>query len=283
MVAYYTQENNFPLFECSTSTALNFFTEIFHSDISYSTLNVYIAAISLLTANELGKDTIVARYFKGVSSIKPPQARYDETWDPQVVLIHLESLGDNSKLSLEMLTKKLATLLALITTQRVQTLAAIDLKNINSEIEPIQIKISARIKTSGRNKFQPLLEIPTFSNNEKLCAAATLKEYITRTLNLRKNTEEGKLFLTYKKPHHPATTQSISRWIKSTLKDSGIDTETFSTHSTRHAAISAAARKGINLETIRKTAGWTPKSSVFARFYNRPIANKSSFSEAVLG
>ncbi|XP_043472731.1 uncharacterized protein LOC122505285 [Leptopilina heterotoma] len=279
---YYTQEHRLQIHECSTSSALDFFTEIFHSGISYSTLNIYRAAISLLTANQLGKDNIVSRYFKGVSSINPPKPKYEETWDPQVVLTYLQSLGENEKLSLEMITKKLATILALISAQRVQTLAAIELNNINTGVEPIQIKITSRIKTTGRNRFQPILEVPTFPDNKVLCAATILKKYIEKTREIRAVSKEEKLFLTYKKPHHAATTQSISRWIKDVLNESGIDTETFSTHSTRHAATSAAARRGVNLETIRKAAGWTPKSSVFAKFYNRPITKKSIFSEAIL-
>ncbi|CAG5009444.1 unnamed protein product [Parnassius apollo] len=42
-------------------------------------------------------------------------------------------------------------------------------------------------------------------------------------------------------------------------------------HSTRHAATSAANRADLNLDLIRKTAGWSNNSETFARFYNRPL------------
>lgn len=103
---HYTKHNNILPHQCSTSAALDFFTEIFYFDVSFSTLNIYRSAISLLTGNELGKDNAVIRYFKGVSSIKPPKSKYKETWDPQVVLTYLESLGKNETLSLEEFTKK---------------------------------------------------------------------------------------------------------------------------------------------------------------------------------
>ncbi|KYN14545.1 hypothetical protein ALC57_13242, partial [Trachymyrmex cornetzi] len=40
---------------------------------------------------------------------------------------------------------------------------------------------------------------------------------------------------------------------------------------------------GVDIETIRKTAGWSTGSSVFARFYNRPITSTNSkFARAVI-
>ena len=55
-----------------------------------------------------------------------------------------------------------------------------------------------------------------------------------------------------------------------------------SSHSTRHAATSAAHQSGISLEVIRKTAGWTPQSQVFAKVYNRPIRSNYDFAQAVI-
>ncbi|KAL4720573.1 hypothetical protein ACJJTC_012328 [Scirpophaga incertulas] len=57
-----------------------------------------------------------------------------------------------------------------------------------------------------------------------------------------------------------------------------------SPHSTRHASTSRAARLGINIDTIRATAGWTGTSTVFAKFYNRSVCENSldDFSTAIL-
>ncbi|CAG7822654.1 unnamed protein product, partial [Allacma fusca] len=49
---------------------------------------------------------------------------------------------------------------------------------------------------------------------------------------------------------------------------------------TRHAATSAAARKRVNIEVIRKAAGWTSSSSTFANFYELPIVNPEAFAES---
>ena len=61
--------------------------------------------------------------------------------------------------------------------------------------------------------------------------------------------------------------------MKETLNKSGLDTIIFSTHSTRHASTSAAQRLGVDIEVIRKTAGWTKSSETFAKFYNRDIVS----------
>ena len=77
--------------------------------------------------------------------------------------------------------------------------------------------------------------------------------------------------------------QTISRWIKSILRKSGVDVTKFSSHSTRHASTSAALVKGVDLSTIKRTTGWMDQSLTFARFYNRPIStNNKDFASAVL-
>lgn len=90
------------------------------------------------------------------------------------------------------------------------------------------------------------------------------------TSSIRSN---DNVILTFRRPYHVASSQTISRWIKQTLTASGIDTNVFSGHSTRHASTSAAHRAGVSIDIIRKTAGWSGQSAVFANFYNRPIIN----------
>lgn len=227
--------------------------------------------------NQLGEIPELSRFFNGIANEKPRNAKYSATWDPSVVLTFLSSLFPNDSLTLEQLTKKLVTLFALTTAQRVQTLSKIKLENIHSSENGIKIAITEKIKTSNWLRVQPLLEIPYFTIQENICPVKTLETYIQKTAEIRP-LNESYLFITFKKPHHTATTQSISRWIKDVLQKSGIDTTLFTVHSTRHASTSAAARNGLNIETIRKAAGWSENSSVFAQFYNRPLINKEVFA-----
>lgn len=181
-------------------------------------------------------------------------------------------------LSLNRLTKKTVTLLALCTAHRAQTLASIKIRNIILRPDWTEIQIEDRIKTSGSGRFQLLLILPKFKDR---CVASVLARYLHVTRKLRGAHQS--LFIGMKKPFVPIGTQTISRWIKETLKESGIDTSIFKAHSVRHAATSTAFKKGIDLNTIRRTAGWTSTSQIFARFYNRPITTEpTAFANAIL-
>ena len=65
------------------------------------------------------------------------------------------------------------------------------------------------------------------------------------------------------------------------LKDAGID-EKFKAHSTRHASTSKAFKNGLNINEIKKAAGWSERLNTFYKFYNRPIINNKSLVEVVL-
>ena len=108
-----------------------------------------------------------------------------------------------------------------------------------------------------------------------------MKDYLKRTTAKWKN--EDKLFISFKNPHRPVGSQTLSRWIKNILKSSGIDTEQFSAYSTRHAAASAAKWLGVSIDLIRSTAGWTENSNTFGRFYDLKVSeNPNVFTNTIL-
>ena len=102
---------------------------------SYSTLNVYRSALSstvpLIDGHAAGQHPLVVRLLKGVFNVTPPKPKYNQMWNVSTVLDHIISLPQNSELSLLSLSKKLLALFALVSAQRTQTLANIDLKYLN--------------------------------------------------------------------------------------------------------------------------------------------------------
>lgn len=268
-------------FSYSISNLFNFLKHILEGGASYSSLNTHRSALSLILTIKTEHEPLIKRFLRGAYNIRPAKPKYSSTWDPSPVLEYLGKLHPLNSLSLENLTKKFVTLMALTTAHRVQTFSKINLDNINKFEDRIEIRISEKIKTSGPNKYQPILILPFFKDKEELCVASAALAYINATKNLRGN--EKHLILTYKKPYHPASSQTISRWIKTVLKNSGINTEIYQSHSTRHAATSAAFRSGISIEAIRKTAGWTESSKVFNTFYNKTVTtNSTNFANAIL-
>lgn len=276
----YAQENSLNFYEASISSILSFFTYLFNSGSQYGSLNTYRSALAMLIGSNVSNDDRIKRFLKGVFRLKPPTPKYDVTWDTSLVLEALAKRYPNEELSLEQLSKKCALLLALTTAHRVQTLSKIDIQNIVETDSQIHIKIPDLIKTSRVGRNQPTLHLPFFRQKPEICPANTLLSYLERTRELRGNCHY--LFISYRKPHAIISSQSISRWIKLTLEECGVDVSIFSAHSTRHASTSRARRLGLSVDTIRKTAGWSGTSTTFARFYDRTIICNQSDSLARL-
>lgn len=249
---------------------IEFLNQEFNSGAKYGTINCHKSALSLIFAWNDKESRLVNRFIKGVFKIRPTFPRYTETWDPQPALSHLGKMFPLRSLSLEQLTKKLILLLALASGQRAQTFAKIKLQDIKKYDDRIEITITEILKTSAANKPQPKIILPSFQEKVELCIATTILFYIQKTEHIR-GKNHNYLLLTHKKPHHTASTQTVSRWIKEAMTLCGIDTDIFKSHSTRHAATSAGFRSGISIEKIREAAGWTQKSQSFAKFYNRPL------------
>ena len=247
----------------------------------YGTLNTLRSAISLISSNKIGKDEIVTRFLTGCFKTRPSKPKYDYTWDVGIVIKFLSKLHPLKDLSLKELSIKTATLLALSTAHRMQTLSLIKISNFRETSNGLEIRITDTIKTSGPDTYQPLLIIPKFEKHPEICVYSCVKEYLTVTKPLRKSID--KLLITTTKPHKAASPQTLSNWVKNAMLQSGIDTSIFKAHSVRHATSSAALLKGINIDVIRKTATWSKGSQVFAKFYNRPIiSDDGSFAHAVI-
>lgn len=260
-----------------------FLTHLYNSGYQYGSLNCSRSALSFILGRNITDDDRITKFIKGAFRSRPPAPKYDFTWDTDVVLNYLSNLYPNESLNLEMLSKKLVSLLALVTAHRVQTLSLIQLKNIIVYSDYIIILISESIKTTRPNGHQPILKIPFYNGNQAICPARTLTGYIDKTSHLRAPNINN-LFVSYRKPHGKVTSQTLSHWIKDVLHRSGIDTSVFSSHSTRHASTSKANRLGVSMDIIRKTAGWSASSSVFARFYNREIvpSQDETFARSIL-
>lgn len=267
------------VFKLSVPIVLTFLTEQSNKGAAYGSLNSARSALALLLSERLSSNSSIKRFFKGIAHLKPPRPRYDWTWDPSPVIQFLGNLYPNENQSLQSVTEKLATLLALVTAQRVQTLSVIEITNIVYKADGVEIKIPQRIKTSGKNRLQPVMWLPKFSDKPNVCVVACLESYIKKTETIRL---DNKLFICCKRPYSAASSQSISRWIKSTLSKAGLDTSNFTAHSTRHASTSCANRKGVDVNIILRTAGWSSTSRVFADFYNRPLENRSAFAKALI-
>ncbi|XP_031357955.1 uncharacterized protein LOC116181685 [Photinus pyralis] len=245
---------------------------------SYGSFNSHRSALALILSTDLAGHPVLSRFLKGISKLRPQKPRYNVTWDPQLVLNFLEQRESST---LQALSEKLITLLALSTAHRMQTFSLIRLRNILESSTGFQILIEDQIKTSGPGRKQPCLNLPFFVENPRLCVATTLKRYLAATKEHRTSNMDV-LFITFKKPHRTASRQTLSRWVKDTLDAAGVNTLIFKAHSTRHASTSKAWQLGVPIEVIQQTAGWTENSKVFCNFYNRPLSQSNTFATTIL-
>lgn len=271
----------FSINNLTIESVVNFLGFLFENGASYSTLNIARSALSTKYGNingvRIGEHHLVSRLMKGAGRLRPPKPKYKMTWDPQLVLTYLKSLGSNVNMPLRDLSKKLTALLALCSGQRVQTLGNIKVSEINTNSQGVRINVEARLKTS-KPGMCTTLEFTNFSDSD-LCVVSCLKEYLDKTKEKR-STEY--LLIQTKHPYERSCTQTISNWLREVLKDAGIDNTMFSAHSYRHASTSKAHSLGVPMDTIFKAAGWSKNSETFCRFYKRPFTTMSSYSNALL-
>jgi len=262
---------------------LEYLTLLYNSNLGYSTINTNRSALSLIIGPidgfNVGSHPLVVRLLKGVGRSRPPLPRYNSTWNVDSVLELFKKWPNNEALSIKCLTLKLVGLLALISAQRVQTLHAIELSHIKSSSESVEIFITRNLKTSKVGCKQPCIILKRYSENVKLCVVSTLNEYLIRTSSYRKYDQ---LLLSLFSPFVGVSTQTISRWLSSLLEQAGVDTSIYTAHSFRHASTSKACKGGVPIDVIFACAGWTQRSSTFARYYNKRIDNRDTFADCVL-
>ena len=209
--------------------ALTLLHSLYKRNLGYSAINVARSALStfvIVDNQAVGKHPLVTRYLKGVFHSRPALPKYSFTWDAGKVIKHLSKV-DISKL--KGLTLKLATLLALLCGQRAREISVMDIRNTVIEDNICFIRIGDLLKTSGPNFHVGQLEYLAFSEDKSICLVTCLEQYINKTRNHRG--AYTKLFLSYIKPFKPVSMDTLSRWIKNTLRDSGIDMNIFSPYS----------------------------------------------------
>ena len=215
---------------------------------------------------------------KGVFESRPTLPRYNSIWNLSTVLDFIKTLGPNEELSLKNVTLKCVTLVALLSGQRCQTIHALRISGMKETNGQIRFDISTSLKTSKPGKHQEPLTFKPYTYDSQLCVVKCLQQYIKQTAEVRNGADQ--LWLSY---HNPASKDTVSRWIKEFLKQSGIDISSHGAHSTRAASSSAArSSPNISLQTIMNAAGWASEST-FRKFYDKPADSESqNFGEQLL-
>ena len=198
----------------------------------------------------------------------PPMPRYKTTWNVQVVLTYLSSFPEVAKLRVKPLTLKTIMLVALVTAQRGQSLHMLDIEFMTERPDRFEFTLLEHVKQSRPGYEALSIMLKAYLADQKLRVFSHMKEYLTRTSPLRGSVTG--VFITLVKPYKHVSRDTISRWIRSVMKDAGVDVIQFKPHSTRAASTSKAKAAAVPIQEILKTAGWS-SSRCFDRYYNKPV------------
>ena len=108
-------------------------------------------------------------------------------------------------------------------------------------------------KSWRQSKSPPAVTYQGCTQNEILCVVRTLDEYIVRVESWRSGEEHF---------HTPVIFSKISRWLKTIIMKSGIDTSDFKGHSTSSASTTSKADlQEASIEDILKRGSWSNKTT----------------------
>ena len=221
----------------------------------------------------VGQHPDILRLLKGVFNSRPPDKRLMPEWDLKKVLdFLLGSLFEPiSKVSLKYLTLKSVFLAAISTFRRCSDLQALRIDEGFMSIVPEGIVFirDGLSKQDRPGHVDTKIFIPAFSRNVKLDPKRAIQMYLKKTEQFRN--DENRLFLSFNKPHKAVTSQTISSWIVSVLKQAYNDSDLkVKAHSTRAIGSSWALFKGASLSLILEAADWS-RDSTFKTFYYRQL------------
>ncbi|CAL8110304.1 unnamed protein product [Orchesella dallaii] len=279
----FCSEHNLSPYTAHVNVILRFLNRLYMDGASYSSLNTMRSALSLVLPSvdsfQVGAHPLVVRYLKAVGKLRPPVPRYKSVWDVSLLLNLFRSWPSNENLSLKQLSHKTVALLAILSGQRVQTLSLIELEQVVVNGSVMNILIPHAVKTSKPGVTQPSIVLAKYSLDTNLCPVEAVTCYINLTREIRKGKS---LFVSYEYPYKNVGSQTISRWLKTVLKDAGIDTTIFTSHSYRHASTSKAFACGVGIDIIFDSAGWMHESKVFGKYYNCKINSRCDYSDTLL-
>ena len=140
--------------------------------------------------------------------------------------------------------------------------------------------IGDMLKQSCPGFHQELIRYERYIANPRLCVYTHLKTYIERTKSIRGGISQ--LLNSHSRPHHVASSETISHWCKQCLALAGIDTSRYNGHSTRVvSSLLLVQSNNADLSHILKAAEWSNEHT-FHRFYTLPQEQTFNVGSALI-
>ena len=263
-----------------------YFLHLFNQGMQVSSIEVHRSALSAtlprIDGLTIGNHPIIIELFQGFANLKPRQYKSTPKWSIDQVLDKLMSWGKNQDLSLRLLTKKLAMLLALSSASRCSELAYLETSNMKILPDGIKFTLTRHKKNRNSSIMPGLVFFPIYKNNSDLCPVECLKCYIQRTRHLR--SKENRLFRGLIKPYAPISPATVSRYLTQVIVLSGgphLKEHCRLGHSVRSLATSKGKNKGLSTADILRAGEWKHESVFSNHYYHQEFLPQ--FGNTVLG
>ena len=243
-----------------------------------SFINTARSALSFFLSQllDIGEDARIKRLFRFFWRRRPVFPRYLVTWDIKKVLTFLITWHPIAALSYKQLTLKTLMLVAITSSDRAQTLEAIDIEYSEINDKGIYFPIYSLLKGSKRNRPVRVVQCVRF-DDPALDVSNYVVAYLQRSLKYRAIAvskglpKPRNLFLSYA-TGKPLRRASIAKYILEVLELSGIDTSCFKAHTTRGSIPSVISARGSSPDKILAQGDWK-NIGTFKKFYERFTEN----------
>ena len=247
------------------TSVLNFLTSLYERGIGHSQINKARSALSVIYPDvAIGKHPFISRFVRGVRNLRSGQVKYPLLWDAKELLNHLISWNVSSDSSVQDISRKLVATLACVSAQRVHTLSLIDFRYIFFFDSATYLYIFSDLKVQ-RDRPCFVITLPSHTEQDCLHTVHLLKLYLRKTRSIR---QDSQLFLGCRPPYRPVTTDTLARWIRSVMKDAGIDISVFGAHSVRGASASFALQQNAPIDSVLQCGDWSCLNT-FSKHYGR--------------
>lgn len=300
------EAKNIISFQCSVADVLCFLQDLLDGNKAFSTIKVYLAAISACHVGfggaPIGQHPLIKRFMRGARRLRPVRKPLVPSWELPTVLEALSGLPFQPLecADLRVLSLKTILLLALTSARRISEFQALSVHTSCLQFSPDYGKVMLRPnpafvpKVSDSAYSCSTLELLAFhpppyaGEDEKrlnsLCPVRALRIYIDRTKGFRKSNQ---LFVSWAPSHRgrALTRQRLSHWVVEAIvlayESRGLQPpEGLRAHSTRGMATSWALFKGTSVRDICAAASWASPHT-FIRFYRLDVT-EASLAHSVL-
>ena len=222
---------------------------------------------------QIGTLPLISRFVHGVKTLRKPQPKYPFLWDATEVLLYLANWKVTSSSPLKDITVKRTTVLACVSAQRLHTLTLLDARYIQFQSSGTYMYIFNDLKVPHARPYF-IMALPSPSDIDHLGTGELRQRYLEKTEQFRRHGHH-RLLLSWRPPHNPVTTDTLARWIRQVMQDSGINVHVFGAHSVRGVSSSFALDHNASIDSVLTAGDWSSLRT-FNKHYNRMLKSLPS-------